>query len=118
MPTRSPRGSTDGAEACATRGSVRRLSRSATSHHRAELPGHELLVAEAEAFAGGTGTGCHVEHRVVDAPAHLVDRGRTVENVAAVDVHVVAQASVHLTVGGKFQARCGLAPEHRTATRR
>src|SRR5919106_775913 len=65
----------------------------ALSHRRADLPGHELIVAVAEqlrlrSFAGG-----NAQDRVEDLLALLLKR-HAIENIATVDIHVVDHAPV------------------------
>src|SRR5437764_13699685 len=59
------------------------------SHHRADLPRHEFVLAVAMLFALAVLTGRRGEHEAEDALAHLLDRGLAVDDLAAVDVHVL-----------------------------
>ena len=83
-------------------------------HHGADLPGHELGVAVAEflrlrALAGGD-----PQQLGKDLAALFVDRD-AVEDVAAVDVHVVDHAAVDVGIRGELHRGCGLRSEGRAA---
>src|SRR5215472_10826023 len=84
-------------------------------HHRAELPGREFVLAEAELLALALLARSGVEHELEDALAHVLDGGAAVGDRAAVDVHVVAHALEERRVGGELQAGRGLAAEDRAA---
>src|SRR5262245_61979054 len=76
-----------------------RLSFRRTLHDRADLPRREFVVAEAQALGLAALTGCDLQHQIEDARAHLLDRALAVQNAAAVEVHVLRHATVHLGVG-------------------
>src|SRR6185369_17353900 len=59
------------------------------SHHRADLPRHELVLAVAVPLALGGLAGRGGEHEAEDALAHLLNGTRAVDDLAAVDVHVL-----------------------------
>src|SRR4051794_40964625 len=59
------------------------------SHHRADLPGHEFILAVAVLFALGLLARGGGQHEFEDALAHLLDRQLAVDDLAAVDVHVL-----------------------------
>src|SRR6476659_2240758 len=61
-------------------------------------------------------TGCDPQHLFENFLSLGLDRG-PIENIAAVDVHVVGHASIHLGIGGEFDRRRGLAAESRSAAR-
>src|ERR1044071_793040 len=75
------------------------------------MPGGELILAVAQllalaALAGGGG-----KDQLEDLLAHFLDTGLAIEDLAAIDVHVLGHAVVHGRVGGKFQAWRWLAAE-------
>src|SRR3954452_18557719 len=87
------------------------------SHHRADLPRHEFVLAVAmllalAALARGGG-----QHQPEDALAHGLDRGAAVDDLAAVDVHVLFLPLPQRRVGGDLQRRRGRAAIGRTASR-
>src|SRR5438874_13635927 len=58
------------------------------SHHRADLPRHEFVLAVAVLFALARLARCGREHKAEDALAHFLDAGPAVDDLAAIDVHV------------------------------
>src|SRR5436853_95275 len=65
------------------------------SAHDAQVPGHELMVAQAQGLAlGGLAAGVPQDLRE-DALPHLGHAAFAVHDQAAVDVHVFLQAPVH-----------------------
>src|SRR5690349_14970405 len=87
------------------------------SHHRADLPGHEFVVAIAEGFRLRLLAGRNRNHLGENLSALLVDRD-AIQNIAAVDVHVFFLALPGVVVGGKLDRRRRLEAERRTASRR
>src|SRR5689334_25205272 len=86
-------------------------------HRGADLPGHELVVAVAQQLALALLSGRHPQDRLEDLLALVFDR-HAVEDIAAVDVHVVEHAAIDVVVGGELDGWRGLASVSRTATRR
>src|SRR6185503_7691898 len=91
--------------------------RSPDLHHRAELPGRELVVAEAERLALRLLARGRLEDQLEDARADLGDALLAVDDGAAVDVHVVGHVAVEGGVGRQLQRRRRLAAEDRAAAR-
>src|SRR6185369_1440636 len=74
-------------------------------HHRAHLPGHELVLAVAVLFALGRLAGGGREHQLEDPLPHLGDRGLAVDDLAAVDVHVLFLPLPERRVGRELERR-------------
>src|SRR4051794_8979274 len=77
------------------------------SHHRADLPGDELVVAIAELLRLGALARGDGNHFLEDFAALFLDAD-AVEDVAAVDVHVLFLAAEGIVVGGELDRRRGL----------
>src|SRR5437868_5941384 len=77
---------------------------------RAQVPGHELVVAVAEILALGLAAGSRLDNQFEDLAAHAGDGLFTGGNDAAVDVHVLFHLMIHGRVGGDLDRR------RRTAT--
>src|SRR4051794_24051028 len=73
------------------------------SHHRADLPRHEFVLAVAMALALAALPGSGGEHQPEDALAHLLDRRLALDDLAAVDVHVLFLPLPQRAVGGKLE---------------
>src|SRR5687768_6613454 len=80
-------------------------------HGRTDLPGHELVVAEAEELALGALPRGHGEHLAKDLLALRFDGRVAVDDVAAIDVHVLFHRGVKARIGGELYGRRGLRPE-------
>src|SRR5271154_6423762 len=87
-------------------------------HRRAEHPGREFGAAKVKTLALGGLAGGGLEHQVENPLAALLHRFLTVEDGAAIDVHVVFHALVHRRVGRKLDRWRGLAAEYAAAPRR
>src|SRR5215813_7181245 len=70
-------------------GQARRCPDGSTLHRRAEVPRRELVVAVAIFLAPRFLARRRVEDHLEDALADFLQRGRAVDDLAAVDVHVV-----------------------------
>src|SRR5262245_14346784 len=88
-----------------------------TSHGGADLPGHEFVVAVAQKLALGLFPRGDAQYGVENLLPLGLDRD-AVENVAAIDIHVVEHAAVNVVVGGELDRRRRLAAIGRAATRR
>src|SRR5258708_13920472 len=87
----------------------------AALHHRADLPGLELVLAEAELLALGLLAASHVQDQLEDALAAFGHALRAVDDGAAIDVHVVGHALVERRVGRELDRGRRLAAEDRAA---
>src|ERR1700760_3783288 len=74
-----------------------------SSHHRADLPGHEFVLPVAMPFALARLARGGGQHQAEDAFAHLLDRRLAVDDLAAVDVHVLFLPLPQRAVGGDLQ---------------
>eukprot|EP01136_Pigoraptor_vietnamica_P022749 Opistho-1_new@6175 len=88
------------------------------SHHRADWPRHELVLPVAVLLALGVRARGRGQHQFEDALAHLLDRGRAVHDLAAVDVHVFFLPLPQRRVGRQLERRRGRAAIGRAAPRR
>src|SRR5581483_3537151 len=86
------------------------------SHRRPDLPGHELVVAVAQKLALGLLPRGDAQDGVEDLLALGLDRD-AVEDVAAIDVHVVHHAAIDVAVGGELDGGRRLAAIGRAAPR-
>src|SRR5262245_10770247 len=84
-------------------------------HHRAQLPRPELVLAVAMSFALGGLAGGSTQDELEDPLAHLGDIRLAVDDLAAVDVHVLFLAHPKNRVGGEFERRRGRATISRAA---
>src|SRR5438067_501612 len=85
------------------------------SHHCAQVPRDEFVRSEAVPFAlAGLARGGG-EHQLEDLAPRLRDRERSIQDLAAIDVHVVLHPLVHRGVGGDLDRRRGLAAVYRAA---
>ena len=73
------------------------------SHYGAELPGDELVVAQAVPFTAARGARGRFEHQPEEVRARLGDGLGSVDDAAGIEVHVEAHASVERAVGGDLQ---------------
>src|SRR5690606_9345167 len=73
-----------------------------------DLPGHELVVAVVVQLALGRLARSDLDNDVEDFLPRLGNAQFTIDDAAAVDVHVFFQASVHLRIGGQLDAGCRL----------
>src|SRR4029079_10129888 len=64
-----------------------------TSHRRADLPGLELVVADAKLLALGLLARGGTQDQVEDPLAALLNGLLTIDHAAAIDVHVVGHAA-------------------------
>ena len=78
------------------------------SHRGADLPGHKFIVAIAELFRFRLLARGHAQDKVENLPALFLD-GDAIQHVAAIYVHVLDHASVHVAVGGELDRRRRLA---------
>ena len=99
---RSPR-------AC-TRCAVRRTSLrgppalpAARSHHGADLPWHELVVAQSMQLAAGAFTGGNIQHELKNALTCVGNALFAVDDLASVEVHVRLHAVEHGRVGRQLE---------------
>src|SRR3990170_5804426 len=86
------------------------------SAHDADLPRHEFIVSEAQQLALGAFAGSRPEHLFENALSHFLQGAGSVQNLAAVDVHVFLETAVHRGVGRQLDARNRLGAKHRTPT--
>src|SRR6266446_732494 len=93
---------------------ARRLVARPRSHHGADDPGRELLLADAGELALAPLAGGHREDLLEDLPPDDRER-RAFEDHAAVDVHVVFHVAVHEGVRRELDGRHRLAAEDRPA---
>src|SRR2546425_12667548 len=93
---------------------ARRLVARPRSHHGADDPGRELLLADAGELALAPLAGGHREDLLEDLPPDDRER-RAFEDHAAVDVHVVFHVAVHERVRRELDGRHRLAAEDRPA---
>ena len=96
------------------RGAAKRKVNSNRLHDRADLPGHELKFAVAEVFRFGVPARRDLQHLFENFLSLYFDR-HSIEDVAAVDIHVVDHAAIHVGIGGKLDRRRWLAAESRAA---
>src|SRR6516225_10805127 len=94
---------------------LRPFAQPAASHHGADLPRDKFVVAIAELFRLGAFARSHRDHLVKNLAALLLD-GDAVEDVAAVDVHVLFLAAEGVVVGGELDRRRRLEAEGGPAT--
>src|SRR3990172_13272388 len=81
----------------------------------ADLPGHELVLAQAQFLAPGLVARGGAQDELEDLFTHLVHAGRAIHDLAAIDVHILLQLAVHRRIGGELDRRRGLAAERRAA---
>src|SRR5262245_44430499 len=97
----------------ASRAEKRSAFRPTSLHGCAELPGRELLVAEAELLALGLLAARRGKDEVEDPLADLLHRRSAVGDGAAIDIHSVGHALIERGIGRELEARCRLAAEDR-----
>src|SRR6218665_502921 len=84
-------------------------------HHGADLPGDELVLAIAMLLALGLRARGRGQHLLEDALAHGRYRGLAVDDLAAVDVHVLLLPLPQRRVGGELERGRGRAAVGRAA---
>ena len=65
------------------------------------------MVAQTQQFALGGLARCGAQEELKDPLPHFLHRHRTVQDFAAVDVHVFFQTLEHQAVGRQLDAGCG-----------
>src|SRR5690606_17128257 len=87
-------------------------------HGRPQDPGREFVFAKTVELAFAALARGDLDDAAKNLLAHLVDGLATVEDAAAVDVHVVAHVLVHRGIGSELDRRRRLAAVDRSAPRR
>src|ERR1051325_5556010 len=93
-----------------------RRSIARNSHHGADLPRHEFKIAVAELLGLGPFARRYRQDLFEDLLALFGDR-HTVDDVAAIDIHVIAHRAKDLGIGGELERGRRLAAERRAAPR-
>ncbi len=68
-------------------------------HYRADLPGHELVLAIAVLFALAGFSGSSGNDQLEDALAHLLKAAAAVNDLAAIDIDIILLALLERGVG-------------------
>src|SRR5690606_17759130 len=79
-------------------------------HRRADVPRHEFEVAIAELFGSRALPGGGPKDEIEDLPSLFLERN-AVQDIAAVDVHVLPHLLVDVGIGGELDGGCRLAAE-------
>ena len=68
-------------------------------HDRPYMPGHKLVIAEAEILTFGLLSGSGVQNQAKYGFAHLLNAGFASNNKTAVNVHIIAHALIQFRIG-------------------